>query len=90
MVLQVDLGGVHGPASDSVDLDAEAATLGITTGGTYDLDIFQAERQTTGSTFNFTTSIVLVDTPAVPEPGAIALLALGLGGLIYVRRKKTA
>jgi len=60
----------------------------MTIGETYDLDIFHAERQTTGSNFNFTTSIVLVDAPVVPEPGAIALLGLGMGGLVYLRRRK--
>ncbi|MGB0631903.1 MAG: fibro-slime domain-containing protein [Alphaproteobacteria bacterium] len=89
-ILAIDLGGVHGPASASVSLDTAAASLGISTGGTYDLDIFHAERQTTGSNFNFTTSIVLVDAPAVPEPGALAILGLGLGALIYVRRRKSA
>jgi hypothetical protein len=59
-------------------------------GEDYDLYIFHAERQTSGSNFNFTTSIVLVDAPAVPEPGALALLALGFGGLMIARRRKTA
>jgi fibro-slime domain-containing protein len=88
--LAIDLGGVHGPASDSVSLDTEAAVLGLTIGGDYDLDIFHAERQTSGSNFNFTTSIVLVDAPAVPEPGVAALLALGLGGIVVSRRRKKA
>lgn len=90
-ILAIDLGGVHGPEFGSVSLDSAATTLGISTGSTYDLDIFHAERQTTGSNFNFTTSIVLVDTPtAVPEPGALAFLGLGIGGLIYARRRKRA
>ena len=70
-ILAIDLGGVHGPATGSVSLDAAAATLGIATGNNYDLAIFQAERHTFGSTFNFTTSIVLVDAAEVPEPGAL-------------------
>lgn len=89
-VLAIDLGGVHGPITDSVSLDSMAATYGISTGGTYDLDIFHAERQTSGSNFNFTTSIVLVDAPAIPEPGAIAILMLGLGGIAVSRRRKKA
>lgn len=89
-ILAIDLGGVHGPESASVSLDTAAATLGITTGGSYDLDIFHAERQTSGSNFNFTTSIELVDATDVSEPGAIALLALGLGGIVVSRRRRKA
>lgn len=87
----IDLGGVHGPESDTVTLDAATATsLGMTIGETYDLDIFHAERQTTGSNFNFTTSLVLVDAPAISEPGMIALMALGLGGIAISRRRRKA
>jgi len=88
--LAIDLGGVHGAASDTVSLDTEAAALGLTIGGVYDLDIFHAERQTSGSNFNFTTSIVLVDAPEVPEPGALLFLGLGLGGIGLMRRRRTA
>lgn len=89
-VLAIDLGGVHGSISDTVSLDGEAAALGISTGNVYSLDIFHAERQTSGSNFNFTTSIVLVDAPAIPEPGALAILMLGLGGIAASRRRKKA
>lgn len=89
-ILAIDLGGVHGPLTDSVSLDAEAAALGLTIGGDYDLDIFHAERQTSGSNFNFTTSIVLVDAPSVSEPGIAAILALGLGGIAVSRRRRKA
>lgn len=89
-VLAIDLGGVHTPISGSVSLDSMAATYGISTGGTYDLDIFHAERQTSGSNFNFTTSIELVDAPDIPEPGALAVLMLGLGGIAVSRRRKKA
>lgn len=89
-VLAIDLGGVHPPESDSVSLDTDAATLGITVGGTYDLDIFQAERHTDGSTFNFTTSIVLVDAPDVSEPGLMAVLGLGIAMIGFARRKRAA
>ena len=73
-----------------MSLDSAAAALGISTGGVYDLDIFHAERQTTGSNFNFTTSIALVDSPAIPEPGMLALLAIGFGGILIAQRRKTA
>lgn len=89
-ILAIDLGGVHGPESDSVSLDTEAATLGISVGGTYDLDIFQAERHTDGSTFNFTTSIVLVDAPDVSEPGLLAIFGLGIAMIGVARRKRSA
>jgi fibro-slime domain-containing protein len=56
--LAIDLGGVHGTQTDSVDLDAEAETLGLTAGGSYPLDLFQAERHATGSTFRVDTSLL--------------------------------
>jgi fibro-slime domain-containing protein len=55
--LAIDLGGVHGAETQSVDLDANAATLGIAKGNTYPLDVFQAERHTTESHFRIDTSI---------------------------------
>lgn len=55
--LAIDLGGVHGPSSQTVDLDARAAELGITPGQSYQMDIFHAERHTTQSTFRIETSI---------------------------------
>ena len=53
----VDLGGLHPPLSKTVDLDAQAAYLGITPGGTYPMDIFHAERHTDQSNFRIDTSI---------------------------------
>src|SRR5204863_6943440 len=41
--LAIDLGGLHPPASGTLNLDASAADLGITPGGTYPLDLFHAE-----------------------------------------------
>jgi hypothetical protein len=42
--LAVDLGGLHAQATGSVSLDAQASPFGIVTSGTYNLDLFQADR----------------------------------------------
>jgi fibro-slime domain-containing protein len=55
--LAINLGGIHQTLSASVDLDAQAQALGLTPGGSYDLDIFFAERHTFGSTLMVRTSI---------------------------------
>jgi fibro-slime domain-containing protein len=55
--LAIDLGGVHSAESEAIDFDAQAAALGLVVGGVYPLDIFQAERHPTGSTFRIETSI---------------------------------
>jgi fibro-slime domain-containing protein len=55
--LGIDLGGLHGALSESIDLDAMADTLGITVGQTYALDLFQAERHTTESNFSIESSL---------------------------------
>jgi fibro-slime domain-containing protein len=55
--LAIDLGGVHGAETASVDLDMMASTLGITTGHKYRLDVFGAERHTTESHFRVDTTI---------------------------------
>ena len=90
--LAIDIGGVHGSITKSVDLDAAAIALGISTGGKYDLDIFHAERHTSESNFKFTTSLVLADAPTIPEPSSLALLGMGiigLGGAHWRRKRKT-
>ncbi|MDF3068784.1 MAG: hypothetical protein K0R38_4385 [Polyangiaceae bacterium] len=61
--LALDVGGQHQPLTAAVDLDAQAAALGIVPGQTYSLDLFHAERQSTDSTFQLTTNI------ACFEPG---------------------
>jgi fibro-slime domain-containing protein len=55
--LAIDLGGVHSTETESVNFDAQAAQLAITTGNVYSLDVFQAERHPTGSDFRIETSI---------------------------------
>ena len=56
-VRAIDLGGVHGAESETIDFDTQAASLGISTGNTYHLDVFHAERHTTGSHFQMSTTI---------------------------------
>ncbi|GJD22740.1 hypothetical protein RIVM261_076960 [Rivularia sp. IAM M-261] len=51
--LVVALGGVHAISFGSVRVD----TLGLTIGKSYSIDIFHAERQTSGSNFNLQTSL---------------------------------
>lgn len=53
--LVVDIGGVHSPVEDAVDLD----TLGLVEGETYPFRIFFSERNATGSNFKMRTSINL-------------------------------
>ncbi len=72
--LVIDLGGVHGPMSGTVNLN----TLGLTVGNDYKLDVFHAERQTTGSNFTMETSGLVLRSAPVPEPGTLALVGLGL------------
>ncbi len=56
-LLAINLGGVHSAESATVDLDASAATLGLTVGNTYPLALFFAERHTEGSSFHLETTI---------------------------------
>ncbi len=55
--LAIDLGGVHGAQTQTVDLDSAASSLGISPGGTYSFHLFFAERHTTQSDFRIDTSI---------------------------------
>ncbi|MDC0722233.1 fibro-slime domain-containing protein [Nannocystis bainbridge] len=54
--LVIDLGGVHGVASGTVDLD----DLGLQLGDIYNLDVFHAERHTVQSNFRIDTTICAV------------------------------
>ena len=55
--LALDLGGMHSEARGTIDFDAQAAELGILSGQVYRMDIFHAERHTTGSNFQIETTI---------------------------------
>lgn len=86
--LGIDLGGIHGYASDTVNLDTlfgpgKAA-------GNYSFDFFFAERHTTGSDLTISTSLNLVAAAPVPEPETYAMLLAGLGLLGVARRRRSA
>lgn len=85
--LVLDLGGVHPSASDSFT-GADLIAAGLQTGTTYDLAIFFAERHTTQSNFNITTSLPVQQSAVVPLPAAGLLLLSGMGLLAAVRRKR--
>jgi fibro-slime domain-containing protein len=64
--LVVDLGGIHGPVEGSVQLDAQAAALGLEIGQVYTLDMFQAERNPGGSNFQISTSLDFQECGVLP------------------------
>lgn len=67
--LAVDIGGVHGQATRSINLDSAAADLGLEPGGTYTLDFFFAERHTTESNFRIETTLQLEEVqPTTVSP----------------------
>ncbi len=76
----IDLGGVHPPQSDTLNLD----TLGLVAGQTYDFDLFFAERRKVLSSLSFDTSIQFV-----PEPATAGLTMLG-GLAMLIRRRRIA
>lgn len=61
--LVVDIGGVHGPTQGSVAIDEQNLTLG----NTYTLDLFQAERNPTGSNFRIETTLDFADCGAIVD-----------------------
>ena len=86
--LGIDLGGVHGAAGASVNLDTlfgpgKAA-------GNYAFDFFFAERHTTGSNLTIQTSLELVSPPAIPEPSTYGLMLAGLGVVGWMARRRRA
>jgi fibro-slime domain-containing protein len=65
--LAIDLGGLHPSKSDTVSLDMAAAKLGISVGGTYDLDLFHAERHTDASNFRVDTNLAFTNCGTIVE-----------------------
>ncbi|MFC1641688.1 DUF4215 domain-containing protein, partial [Myxococcota bacterium] len=54
--LAVDLGGIHMPVTGSVDVASVASRLGLVAGQVYEIVVFQAERQKSGSSYQLTLS----------------------------------
>jgi len=60
--LAIDLGGLHMPIEQTLDFDAQASKLGISRGGTFQMDIFHAERHRELSNFRVETNISCFET----------------------------
>lgn len=59
--LAIDLGGMHGAQSKTVNLDESATALGISKGKAYALALFNAERHTTASHCRIQTTMQFTD-----------------------------
>ncbi|RKH52498.1 DUF4215 domain-containing protein [Corallococcus aberystwythensis] len=57
--LALDMGGIHGPMSGSVNLADRASAFGLQPGHVYEVAVFQAERHTTGSSYRLQLSSFL-------------------------------
>jgi len=65
----IDLGGVHGAQSSSVNIDSIAMQLGLQIGEIYAFDMFHAERHTTQSNFRIETTIFFGELGEVTSDG---------------------
>jgi fibro-slime domain-containing protein len=59
--LALDLGGPHAMVTGTINLDAQAANLGIARGTIYPIELFHAERHTYGSNFRIDTNVAFVE-----------------------------
>jgi fibro-slime domain-containing protein len=69
--LGVNLGGVHIAQEGSIDLDAKATAFGLEVGKSYTFDLFQAERQPTGSNFRLETTLSFTGCGVILPPDVI-------------------
>ena len=58
--LVIDLGGIHAPKSETIELDEVAYDLGLVPGETYSLSIFFAQRASYSSAFGISTSMDII------------------------------
>jgi fibro-slime domain-containing protein len=65
--LAIDLGGLHEAREDTLLLDEHAAELGLEKGNIYPLELFQAERHSTGSHFRIDSTLAVVDCGSIPD-----------------------
>ncbi len=84
--LVLDLGGIHKATAASFT-GADLVSLGLEADTNYDFKIFFAERKTSQSNFNITTTLPLESPSEVPLPAAGLLLVGGLGVLGAIKRK---
>lgn len=67
--LACDIGGVHGQASRSVNIDDRAADFGLDVNENYQLKLFFAERHTSESNFRIETTLTLRKSELPPTAG---------------------
>jgi fibro-slime domain-containing protein len=90
----IDLGGIHGPQTQTVNLNN---LTGMQSGQKYNFDLFYAERHVTGSDITITTNIFsaagsiklygnggLPNTPTNPALGSLDTAVAGQGFPLYV------
>jgi fibro-slime domain-containing protein len=66
--LAIDLGGLHPAQSATLDVDAKAGELKLVKGKEYALDLFQAERHSTGSHFKVQSSLNFTNCDPIIVP----------------------
>jgi fibro-slime domain-containing protein len=69
--LGVNLSGVHTAQEGSIDLDAKATDFGLEVGKSYTFDLFQAERQPSGSNFRLETTLSFIGCGVILPPDII-------------------